>query len=186
MDDAPLTYAELEKALQSMQLGVSASDMHGSLVGYLCAGGTAGADRVLDALALESEDAHARDQAHQLLERLRGHALHQLKDSQLGFQPLLPSDEAPLDERADALVEWCRGFLGGFGLGGADVHKRLSGDGSEILRDFGAIAGSQLAVDEGEDDEAALAEVQEFVRVGAMLLYTEVHTDAGPASKTVH
>ena len=186
MTDAFLSYAELEKALDTMQLGVNASDMHGSLVGYLCAGGQTAPERLLDALAMDSVDAHACDQAQPLLQRLQGQALEQLRDPQFSFNPLLPAAMRPLHERADALVEWCRGFLGGFGLGGADAHKRLSDEGSEILRDFNVIAGSRLAVEDPQDDEFALNDVLEFVRVGAMLLFTEAHTQTAASSNGVH
>lgn len=181
-----LTYGELGEMLDTMHLGVSAADMHGSLVGYLCAGGQAGAARVLDALKIESDDAHARDGAHDVLERLYVDSRRQLEDPELGFQPLMPDDERSLEERADALVDWCRGFLGGFGLGGAGVHARLSDDGKEILRDFGAIAASHLSFEGGEEDEGALAEVLEFIRVGAMLLFAEVASSMAPATKTLH
>lgn len=185
---AALTHAELVAALDAMQLGVDASDMHGSLAGYLCAGGRAGPGQVLEALQLESDDAAVRDRAHALLDRLYGEALAQLDDPQLGFGPLLPDDEYPLDQRAEALVEWCRGFLGGFGLAGDSPSRKLSDDGKEILHDFGAIAGSHLSSRGDEEDERALAEVLEFVRVGAMLLFAEVAAMAGPgpASTTLH
>lgn len=184
--NAALSYAELGEALDAMHLGVSASDMHGSLVGYLCAGGKAGASRVLDALEIESDDAHTRDGAHEVLERCYAESRRQLEDPGLGFAPLMPADERPLEERADALVEWCRGFLGGFGLAGADVHGKLSEDGREILRDFGAIAAAHLDFEGDEADEEALTEVLEFLRVGAMLLFTELAPPPASPSKTVH
>lgn len=184
--DAPITHAELGVALTQMQLAVSASDLHGSLVGYLCAGGRAGPRHLLDALQLESDDARVGDHAHELLERLYSDSLNQLDDPQLGFQPLLPADDAALDERSDAVVEWCRGFLGGFGLAGGAVDK-LSADGNEILRDFGTIAASSLTLDDADDDENenALTEVIEFVRVGSLLLHAELGAVAAD-SGTVH
>jgi uncharacterized protein YgfB (UPF0149 family) len=93
----------------------------------------------------------------------------------------LPSDDRPLPERAEALVDWCRGFLGGFGLAGTEAHAKLSEEAQEILRDLGSIAAAQLDFGEEGDDEDALIEVHEFVRVGAMLLFAEC---AGGRGKT--
>jgi uncharacterized protein YgfB (UPF0149 family) len=181
VDSPPVSHAELDATLVQAQLGVGASDLHGSLAGYLSGGGRAGPRDFLEALQLESGDAHVGDQAHAVLERLYRACLNALDDPELGFEPLLPGEDRALDERADALVEWCRGFLGGFGLAGGARH-RLSADGSEILRDFGTIAASPLAVDSAhaDDDERALVEVIEFVRVGSLLLHAEVAAQAPP------
>jgi uncharacterized protein len=91
-----------------------------------------------------------------------------------------------LTERADALVDWCRGFLGGFGLGGPDIHNRLSEEGKEILRDIGSIASASLDFGDEDEDEDALIEVHEFVRMGVMLLFTECHIPNQPANDTLH
>jgi uncharacterized protein YgfB (UPF0149 family) len=185
--DTPVSHAELDATLAQARLGVGASDLHGSLAGYLSGGGRAGPRNFLEALQLESGDAHAGDQVHAVLERLYRGCLDQLDDPGLGFAPLLPGDDRALDERADALVEWCRGFLGGFGLAGGG-GRRLSADGSEILGDFGTIAAAPLAVDSAheDDDERALVEVVEFVRVGTLLLHAEVAAQAPPPADAVH
>jgi uncharacterized protein YgfB (UPF0149 family) len=185
--DTPVSHAELDATLAQARLGVGASDLHGSLAGYLSGGGRAGPRNFLKALQLESGDAHAGDQVHAVLERLYRGCLDQLDDPGLGFAPLLPGDDRALDERADALVEWCRGFLGGFGLAGGG-GRRLSADGSEILGDFGTIAAAPLAVDSAheDDDERALVEVVEFVRVGTLLLHAEVAAQAPPPADAVH
>lgn len=185
----PLSHAELDAALADMQLGVSASDLHGSLVGYLCGGGKADAAQVLDALQLESGDAHARDRAHAVVGELYAACRRDLDDPEMGFEPLLPGEDQSLERRADALVEWCRGFLGGFGLAGSAAFSRLSDDGAEILDDFGTIAASQLVGGDREEDERALTEVLEFVRVGALLIHAEVLTPRsgnGQGSRVLH
>jgi uncharacterized protein YgfB (UPF0149 family) len=106
-------------------------------------------------------------------------------DPELAFEPLLPEADSSLDARTDALVEWCRGFLGGLGLAGVSSRQGLSADAAEILQDFGTIAGSRFEYADAEEDENALAEVIEFIRVGALLLHAELAT-AGRPGKTVH
>jgi uncharacterized protein YgfB (UPF0149 family) len=180
--DSVLTHAQLGEMLSRLRLGVGASDLHGSLTGYVCGGGNAGARGWLDALELKPE-AHANlpDAA---LTRLYEDCVAWFEDPELRFEPLLPETDTTLDARADALVEWCRGFLGGLGLAGVSARAGLSPDASEILHDLGTIAGSRFEYDDAEEDENALAEVIEFIRVGVLLLHAELN--ARPGATTVH
>jgi uncharacterized protein len=171
MSRSALTHAALARALETLKLGMGASDLHGSLTGYLCAGGRAGADAWPAALEIEP-DAKA-EQHGDVLRRLYHDCRAQLDDPDLGFEPLLPESDAPVERRADALVEWCRGFLGGVGLAGTPMNA-LSPDATEVLADLGRIASSQFDYDDAEEDESALAEVLEFVRVGVLLLHSEL------------
>ena len=179
-------YDELDDVVVHLRLSIPASELHGSLCGLLAANGRPGRRSVLSALHLEagSDTVSEHDQA--LLDQLVHQSEAELADPELGFEPLLPADDRPLPERADALVDWCRGFLGGFGLGGTDAHGRLSEEGREILGDLSAIAASSLDFGSDDEDEDALIEVHEFVRMGAMLLFTECHLPHQAANGTLH
>ncbi len=182
----PLGYDELDAALVRLRLGTDASELHGSLSGYLAGGGVLGGQSLLRALQLDEEAAEPSPADRSMLDRLARDCLAELVDPELGFEPVLPADDRPLTERADALVEWCRGFLGGFGLAGAGAHAEMSAEAQEILRDLGTIAASAFEFgDEGEDEDA-LIEVHEFVRMGAMLLFAECHSSGTSANDTVH
>ena len=61
----------------------------------------------------------------------------------------------------------------------------LSTDASEVLSDFGRIAGSHFAYEDAEEDETALNEVLEFVRVGVLLLHAEMRKPRS-SRHTVH
>jgi uncharacterized protein YgfB (UPF0149 family) len=171
MTRSTLTHAELATALKTLRLGVGASDLHGSLTGYLCAGGIAGAEDWPAALEIEPEPATTLND--ESLRRLYRDCRAQLEDPDLGFEPLLPAFDAPVELRAEALVEWCRGFLGGVGLSGAPA-RALSADANEVLSDIGRIAASRFDYDDENEDETALSEVLEFVRVGVLLLHAEM------------
>lgn len=178
MTHATIDHADLAAALAAMRVGVGASELHGSLSGYLCGGGNAGAPALLSALELESEDNQSKDAGQRLLGELYAETRVLLDDPELGFEPLLPDAARPLAERGDALVDWCRGFLGGLGLGGQAAGRALSEEGTEILRDLDTIAGSHFSYEEA-DDENSLMEVFEFVRIGVLLLYAELRADPG-------
>jgi uncharacterized protein YgfB (UPF0149 family) len=180
MSRSALTHAELTRALEPLRIGMGASDLHGSLTGYLCAGGRAGADDWPAALEIEP-DAKADPE---VLRRLYRDCRAELDDPDLAFEPLLPDSDTPVEQRADALVEWCRGFLGGVGLSGSPVSA-LSPDANEVLADISRIAASHFDYEDDEEDESALSEVLEFVRVGVLLLRTELTRPRG-ARHSVH
>ena len=182
----PISYRELSETLDRLQAGINASDLHGSLTGYLCAGGKTTPEGWIDALAFDLNAARD-DQVFAQLYRI---CRQQLDDPELAFEPLLPGDEVALDIRAEAMVDWCRGFLGGIGLAGAgSLGDGMSDEAREIVQDFGNIAASNLEYTGSEEDEAALAEVIEFVRVGVLLLRSELDpgpSSSAPVSRRVH
>ena len=182
----PVGYDELDAAILRLQLGADASELHGSLCGFLAGGGTPGRQSLLAALELEGEGTVPSAQDQALLDRLLNQTRSDLADPELGFEPVLPADDRPLEERAEALVEWCRGFLGGFGLAGAGTHAKLSDEAQEILRDLTTIASSAFDFGDASEDEDALIEVHEFVRMGAMLLFTECRGAQPQPGDTLH
>ena len=99
----------------------------------------------------------------------------QLDDPEFGFSLLLPDDTVPLAQRVESLALWCQGFLAGLGLGGLQDQSKLPGDSHEVMRDFVEI--SRLGHgDDGvtNEDEAAFAEIVEYVRMAVLLVYEEL------------
>ena len=183
----PITHAQLGELLARLRFGVDPSDLHGSLTGYLCAGGHASARDWLAALQLHTDEAETAAAANAPpLQQLFRECSAWLDDPDLRFEPLLPATDTPVDVRADALVEWCRGFLGGIGLAGRTEGNGYSSDCAEILQDFGTIAASHFEYSDSEEDESALAEVIEFIRVGVLLLHVELAATGVPKRATVH
>ena len=162
-------HEDVASELDRLHAGVGAAELHGSLCGFVSGGGAAGREDWLLRLALEADGTPAPQGA---LDQLFVASQAQLGDPDLGFGLLLPDEDAPLVERAEALLSWCRGFLGGFGLG-AGGEPPLSAEAREALEDLGKIAASRLSYDDPEGDEAALLEVSEFVRVAALLLHSD-------------
>lgn len=183
--DAFIGYDELDGAVTRLKLGIAPAELHGSLCGFLAGGGQVGQQPLVEALHMDAEiSPSAPDDA--LLRDLVKQSEAELADPELGFEPLLPADDRSLPERADALVDWCRGFLGGFGLAGAETHGKLSEEAQEILRDLGTIAASSFDFGEESEDEDALIEVHEFVRMGAMLLFAECAKRPASQNETLH
>lgn len=177
MEDQLPFHTEINAELVRLKLGVDACELHGSLCGYVSGGGRATPADWLQRLALDDVGT-TTPAADSALQRLFEATLAELDDDELGFELLLPGEDTPLEERADALIRWCRGFLGGFGLATGE-HPPLSPEAAEALDDLGKIAGSDLAYEDPEADEEALAEVGEFVRVAALLLHGDCNRRGG-------
>jgi len=163
--------AEIDAEIRHLQLATPGSELHGGLTGWLAGGGDGGAAWLAPVLADPTLPAPATGSA---LDRLRVATSVQLEDRDFTFALLLPEEGEPLSVRSAALFDWCRGFLGGFGLA-AGERASLSEEGTEALADLARLAAARPdAGDEDEDDageEDALAEIEEFVRVAVLLLH---------------
>lgn len=165
-------FQKLEDCLAKVRVAAGAAETHGTLCGALCVLGELGEKEWL-ALAVESEgelSAEARQQLLSLQEQMQA----ELQDEAIGFAPLLPEDDAALDVRANAIGDWCRGFLYGLSHGGIQDVSKLPGDAAEVVEDFLAI--SQIGTEGMEDEsaEAQLLEITEYVRVGVLLVNEEL------------
>ena len=158
---------------------VSPAELHGHLLGRSCAGAGFDADGWLaDAteLLLSEPQDNVRNALVGLQEMVKG----ELTSDDMTVVLLLPTDDAPLTERAIALGQWCQGFLSGFGLSYRD--NALSAEGKEVLQDLAAIAQVQDALEESEDAESDYMQVMEYLRVAPLLLFTETKKTAEPVA----
>ncbi len=153
--------------MRQLGLGVDPSELHGALCGWLAGGGAQTPDWLAQVLA---DDAMLPVVADSALDRLRRASASQLEDRSFGFELLLPDADASLTRRSGAVFDWCRGFLGGFGLAAGQAPS-LSEESNEALVDIARLAAA-TAQDEGdEEDEEALIEIEEFIRVAVLLLH---------------
>lgn len=164
--DLPASTA-VDTEIRHLALTLPVAELHGSLCGWLAGGGASNREWLAKVLA-DSEIPRVPEGS--ALDQLRLASAAQMADRGFDFQLLLPDADATLSERSGALFDWCRGFLGGFGLS-AGAQPPLSEDSREALGDLARLAAAQPQDEGDEDDEAALAEIEEFVRVAALLLH---------------
>lgn len=159
--------SEVDAEIRRLALASSAPELHGGLCGWLAGGGAPVREWPAKVLV---DDTLAAPAEGSPLDRLRTASVAQLEDRSFDFALLLPGADAPLVQRSGALFDWCRGFLGGFGLA-AGANPKLSEEGTEALGDLARLARAEAQEDGDEEDEAALAEIEEFVRVATLLLH---------------
>lgn len=184
--ETPFPYEQMAKLLASEQLTSSPAEFHG-LITALVAAGLPLDDKqwlvLLQDLTNNGQPLAAR--AVQALTPLYQQICQQLLEEDFAFEVLLPGDDASLEERIQGLCDWAQGFLAGYGVQavGAKVDAQLS----EALEDVAEIANLSTEVDEDESTmEAAFMEVEEYLRVVAMLVYDQLGRGQQKQPRTLH
>lgn len=159
----------------------SPSELHGQLCGYLASGVTLPLEDWL-AMVVEFCDIEGwkEEASRAVIVELYTATLTLFQNGEFALVPSISDDDAELCERGVTLAQWAHGFLAGYGLSGQ--KNELPDETKQILRDFANISGMQAemrALEDNNDNEADLTELIEYVRLSAMMLYTE-HHDINP------
>jgi uncharacterized protein YgfB (UPF0149 family) len=184
--DLIINHEELETALRDCGSSWSAAQSHGLLCSRLALAGAEGVSRwQAQVLAdVESESPH-RSACDSQLESLCKNTWGQLTERQSAFTLLLPDDEDPITVRAQALGQWCEGFLHGLvsETHGDELKGRLAADPLvDIIKDMVEITRA-TAGDDADDpsSDEAWSELVEYLRVAAQLVYEELAEFRDPA-----
>ncbi|EPJ55328.1 MAG: hypothetical protein OFPI_04210 [Osedax symbiont Rs2] len=162
---------------------VSPGELHGLVCGQMAGGSRLSNDLWLqmanDFLDIE---AFAHEQSKAGLVALYQQSLSQFESLDMSIDLLLPDDDDyELSQRVESLGLWVQGFLAGFGTQGRQADKKLSQDAKEMLNDLGQIAQvATVDLEEDEDSENNFFELSEYVRMGAVYIFTECNKAAAP------
>jgi uncharacterized protein len=170
---ADIRFKDFEDVLAGAGSLADAAEAHGSLCGALCSMSPYKMQDWVNEIL--PDGASLSDESAAMLEKVFTATAASFGEQGMEFEPLLPDDEQPLNGRANALALWCTGFLYGLGTGQISDLDALNGDVGEIVRDFTEI--SRASGDEAEADESneqAYAELVEFIRVAAQVVFEEL------------
>ncbi|HLN49440.1 MAG TPA: UPF0149 family protein [Steroidobacteraceae bacterium] len=170
---ADIRFEDFEDVLVAARSLAEAAEAHGSLCGALCSMAPYGLQDWINEIL--PDGASLSEESAAMLERVFTATASSFGEQGMQFEPLLPDDEQPLNGRANALALWCTGFLYGLGTGQIADLEALNGDVGEIVRDFTEI--SRATGDDAEADESneqAYAELVEFIRVAAQVVFEEL------------
>ena len=169
------TFDDWHGVLARARVGVTPAELHGSLSGFLCAGWGGNAGELLASLALDSDGgSSARSDLDALLERAAVRIAGRLRAAQ-PVEVLLPAQ--PLAARANAAVDWTRGYLGGLGLTGVLDAAGKRTEVRATLAELAQIAAAHLEC--GPGDDPALTEVLACIRADVACLYAAFAPEAG-------
>ncbi|HMK85248.1 MAG TPA: UPF0149 family protein [Steroidobacteraceae bacterium] len=170
---ADIRFKDFEDVLAAAGSLADAAEAHGSLCGALC---SVSPYKMQDWVnEILPDGATLSQESAAVLERVFTATAASFGEQGMEFAPLLPDDEQPLTGRANALALWCTGFLYGLGAGQIADLDALKGDVGEIVRDFTEI--SRATGDDADGDESneqAYAELVEFIRVAAQVVFEEL------------
>jgi len=183
-----IRFKDFEDVLATAGGLADAAEAHGSLCGALC---SVSPYRMQDWInEILPDGAALSEESSAMIERVFTETATSFGEQGMEFEPLLPDDGQPLNGRANALALWCTGFLYGLGTGYVSDLEALSGDVGEIVRDFTEI--SRATGDDAEGDESneqAYAELVEFIRVAAQVVFEELlplRRQVYPAQQRLH
>jgi len=158
------------------------------MCGYLCVGAINEGASFLRALT-SSKAAEPTREAALVLFGVYAVSQQQMVSINFEFELLLPDDEEPLAERAQAFSEWCSGFSQGVSAAGLDPDQLQDEESQEALQhldEFAQLDYSGLQID--EEDERALVEVSEYARMAVLRIHADIlssHLNNGQ-SETAH
>ena len=172
-----MEYAELHSLMRACSLTQGPAEAQGIAAGLFAVRGDAADAAWAGEFQFEQPPGNPdTDRCREALAQLRTTVGEDPMERDFSFGLLLP--DGPLKQRAGALRDWCQGFLFGFGIGGPGALEGLSGEGREAIHDFGEI--SRLDIDDVPEDEgsgASLAELEEYIRMAAIVVVEDTRQD---------
>lgn len=182
LDLDPVEFDELADLFVELKVYSSPSELHGLLCGQLAAGKSFDENVWLQGAAtfLEQERFET-DEAKTLLLEMYATTQQQFMADGFELLMLLPEDDAAIAERAESLGRWCLGFVTGFGA----ARTGVSEEARETVEDLEQIVQiDDENIDDDQESEQNLMQLVEYARMAAIMLYSETHTDAQPASES--
>ncbi len=179
-------YDEANAAMEAAGFESSAAEVHGTICGVLASPEAEKTDWLAAIMGADKGAAESlpKPVSEQLLALFQG-PRKALKDEKFSFALFIPeADNNSIATRTDALAAWCRGFLLGLSAGGLKEFASLPDTIREALEDLLDIA--EVVAEEGEDEqqEKALAELEEYVRVVVQLIYDDRRDEGQQAADT--
>ena len=171
-----MDFSSMQAILTSEDVRSHASEIHGVLTGLVCAGfefEDQGYVAMLNDLFNDGDGFPAAVKV--ALKQMYSELWASILDDTYSFNLLLPDDDDTMAERGHALSVWVQGFNLGFGLEQKDSPV-VSEEVKEVLTDFSEIANLSDEMDEDEDTEQAYFEISEYVRISAILCFSELAT----------
>ena len=188
MSNDSFDFSSLQAVIASHGVKLHASEIHGLLSGLICGGYPfEKSDYVPLIEDMFNEGSSLPGELRINLKLLYSQLWQAILDDSYSFSLLLPDDDDSLKERGNALAVWVQGFNLGFGLEQKN-NAVLSDDVKEVLSDFAEIANLSDEIEEDESTEQAFFEIAEYVRISALLCFTELGTppESKAEEETVH
>ncbi|NQZ87542.1 MAG: UPF0149 family protein [Colwellia sp.] len=187
-NETSLDFASVQAILTAESITAHGAELHGVLTGLVCAGFTFESDDYIAMINdLFNNGEGLPREVKSTVKSMFAKVWHDIIDDSYSFQLMLPDDDESIVERGHALSVWVQGFNLGFGLQQKDKAV-YSEDVKEVLIDFVEIANLSDEMEEDEDTEKAYFEIAEYVRISALLCFTELGSppESKSPEETIH
>lgn len=179
MSKHAVNFFDLENNLHSVGSSWLCAQSHGLLCGRLSVMGPNAFNVCIEQIfeGASSEEL-LRQSCENMLQDLFKDTWMQLVERQSEFELFLPDDEGNINERTEALSQWCDGFLHGIVTGKKPkiLKEYLNNEPINIIiKDFLEITRASVNEEtDEEENENAFNEVMEYIRVSVQLVYEEL------------
>jgi len=184
MNNKMIDFDGLDAVLHKANLDMMPAEAHGILCGLLCYPELPDVNFWLNEVMPNADMNNVLVQeARDELTEVYDMTVEQVTQQEPALDLVMPDDETGMDQRLMALSEWCHGFSAGVAvLGLTEDLDNLPTDSREFFEDIIEITRADPhSHSESNNDEAAYMELVEYIRVGAMLMITEMQDNAGDA-----
>ena len=165
-------YLQVQNRLDHPDVVFSCAEIHGVATGLVCCGEDESTlANWAPILTRELEDDASRTLVEDILSGLVALTQRALRSTDFTFQMLLPPDSSEITTRTAALADWCAGFCTGTAFNSRLNEADLEPDALEALTDIARIAEVEPGTDSAEEQEKALLELEEYLRVGTQLIF---------------
>ena len=177
-------YDALNEILVTSGAGIHASKCHGFLCAFVCGNGQVQEQQIRDYFLLDTDKIVNPDECFIQLKALAEVIETQMYSSDLELVLLLANEDDPLAERSRSLAKWCQGFMSVLGMSGVNqggipsVSKELTGDFYKIAR-----LGADNEDESDRENNFALMELTEYVRMGTLFIFEELQDNIDSADK---
>lgn len=182
-------YTNVNEALDAGGSAVCAAECHGVLCGILCASGASDMQLwVRHLFEARTKDGEISAESLKLLHELHQCTLQEINHETLEFTMLLPEQSESMDVRITGLADWCSGFSLGLIMGGLSESMMVSTDVKEFVEDVQYISDASFSEeDKPEAVEQSFVEIEEYIRMGVLLLNEELQPITQSTDKpTIH
>jgi uncharacterized protein YgfB (UPF0149 family) len=181
-----IPYKPFSKHLKENNIIATPSELHGHASGMIVVNSEVDVEEWVDLIMTDyCFEGGDKSKLIPVLGALFDYAKDKLKADNYTFTPLLPSDDNELSYRLEALSTWCASFLTGMAFGGLKSDANMHEDVHEFILDLEKISKVDTFAGDTQGEEADFVELVEYVKAGAILLYSE-NEDIESESGEIH
>jgi uncharacterized protein YgfB (UPF0149 family) len=169
MQNSKIEYDDISQAISNLGLNFLPEELHGQMCGVLISSPISKVeDWLFELIGSRDENNIIAKSGVTKISGLLSATLSDLNNNEFKFELLMPDDEALMPIKLQSLANWCDSFLYGFALSEVKIDEGSESMG--FIKDLSEIAMVDTQDDANVQNDLALEELLEYVRVGVLLL----------------